>query len=413
MAMQLTALKQRPDYTFKFNTTSGRHGWLRLTPAYSLKIVEELLAQSSSARFVLDPFCGTGTTPLAATLRGKHATSFDINPFLVWLAQVKCSLYSEAEIDSTERLGQEIITNIKEGTIAPAPPPPIHNIERWWDPEELLFLRLLKAGITSEARANTAEDNLLKIAFCRTLISLSNASFNHQSMSFKAKSADQPGLFGRSTQFDSAFLRELKAILLSARGNPTERARILLADSKALHNSVEDAIDLVITSPPYPNRMSYIRELRPYMYWLGFLSGAREAGEMDWSAIGGTWGIATSRLTSWQADSADFLVPELENFLGQMTQVDKKSSSLLANYVSKYFYDIWGHLGSLSKVLNRSAQVNFIVGNSSFYGVLLPVETIYQKMLKSIGFHDVNVEPLRKRNSKKALFEYNVSGVYE
>lgn len=42
------------------------------------------------------------------------------------------------------------------------------------------------------------------------------------------------------------------------------------------------------TSPHYPNRISYIRELRPYMYWMKFLGEAREAGEMDWKAIGGT-----------------------------------------------------------------------------------------------------------------------------
>ena len=31
------------------------------------------------------------------------------------------------------------------------------------------------------------------------------------------------------------------------------------------------------------------------------LNEAKEAGELDWLAIGGTWGIATSRLLSWQA----------------------------------------------------------------------------------------------------------------
>ena len=411
--MQSTALKQRADYTFKFNATSGRHGWLRLTPAYSLKVVEELLGHSNSAKSVLDPFCGTGTTPLAATLRGKQATSFDINPFLVWLAQVKCSRYSEDEIESAQRLGEVIIESIRKGRIQPAPAPPIHDIERWWDSEELLFLRLLKAGIAAEVPLDTPENNLHNIAFCRTLINLSNAAFNHQSMSFKNKSSGQLSIFGRSLQFDSAYLRELDMVLRSASDNPTEQARILLADSKSISGSVRDSFDLVITSPPYPNRMSYIRELRPYMYWLGFLSEAREAGEMDWSAIGGTWGIATSRLASWRAETKEFLVPELEKFLDEMPRVQKKSSSLLANYVSKYFSDIWDHLASLSKILNPSARVNFIVGNSSFYGVVLPVEIIYQRMLNAIGFHDVIVQPLRKRSSKKALFEYNVSGVFE
>ena len=30
-------IRQRADYTHKFNAKMGQHGWLRLTPAYSVK----------------------------------------------------------------------------------------------------------------------------------------------------------------------------------------------------------------------------------------------------------------------------------------------------------------------------------------------------------------------------------------
>ena len=52
---------QRADYTFKYNKKLGRHGWLRLTPAYSVKLVDELMQDCSSDSFILDPFSGTGT----------------------------------------------------------------------------------------------------------------------------------------------------------------------------------------------------------------------------------------------------------------------------------------------------------------------------------------------------------------
>ena len=76
---------------------------------------------------------------------------------------------------------------------------------------------------------------------------------------------------------------------------------VVLQDARTLKTNDLGRFDLVVTSPPYANRMSYIRELRPYMYWLGFLHDAREAGELDWQAIGGTWGVATSRLNDWSA----------------------------------------------------------------------------------------------------------------
>lgn len=37
------SVQQNAQYTFKYNTSIGRHGWLRLTPAYSVRLVEEIL----------------------------------------------------------------------------------------------------------------------------------------------------------------------------------------------------------------------------------------------------------------------------------------------------------------------------------------------------------------------------------
>jgi hypothetical protein len=40
-------LQQRADYTHKANLKTGRHGWLRLTPAYGVKVVEQIMDQFS------------------------------------------------------------------------------------------------------------------------------------------------------------------------------------------------------------------------------------------------------------------------------------------------------------------------------------------------------------------------------
>jgi hypothetical protein len=81
---------------------------------------------------------------------------------------------------------------------------------------------------------------------------------------------------------------------------------------------------------------------RPYMYWLGYLRDGRAAGELDWQAIGGTWGCA-------------------------------------------------------------------IVGNSKFYDVMLPVEEIFASMFEGAGFTSCRIDTIRKRTSKKELFEFVVS----
>ena len=399
-------LRQRADYTHKFNSKTGRHGWLRLTPAYSVKIVDGLLSGLKRPARILDPFCGTATTALCASYRGHDSATIDINPFLVWLGRAKIAEYSDAEITSTRDASCRIARSVKRGEAGQAEAPPIHNVERWWGQETLGFLRSLKFCIKAESGPDSAERSLLLVAFCRTLIGLSNAAFNHQSMSFNG--CAQPHARTRAGMAKT-FGDDLRFVLDGAGKNPAKNGRIEYGDARRLQDSVDGRFDFVVTSPPYANRMSYIRELRPYMYWLDFLDNGRDAGDLDWSSIGGTWGVATSRLSGWKRSERSFRHPLLDSALGGIAHSGNKSGAILANYVAKYFDDMWAHFNSLSKVLNHDAEIHYIVGNSAFFGVLLPVEKIYAAMLERLGFAGVRCSAIRKRNSKKELVEFDVS----
>ena len=211
------------------------------------------------------------------------------------------------------------------------------------------------------------------------------------------------------TDLAARFVADVRFVLEGAAENPAGRAEVVLGDARDLAASVRGRFDLVITSPPYANRMSYVRELRPYMYWLGFLASGRDAGELDWTAIGGTWGIATSRLADWTRAARRFDDAALDAAVARIAAHDARSGPILAAYVTKYADDVWRHLQSLRAVLSPGAAVHYVVGNSAFYGVLLPVERLYATMLERLGFTDVACRPLRKRNSKKALVEFDVT----
>jgi len=398
-------LRRRAEYTHKFNARVGRYGWLRLTPAYSLKIVEELIANHPNAQRILDPFCGTGTTALCAACYGRESTTADINPFLVWLTQTKIARYPAETIEAVQSACQEVLVLVARRAVKPVSTPPIFNVERWWSLETLTFLRLLRAAIEKATEPDTPSRNLLLVAFCRTLIELSQAAFNHQSLSFGNDDGfalpfpvDRGSVFAASVQF----------VLEGVLENPSGTASVVLADARTLKDKISGTFDLVITSPPYVNRMSYIRELRPYMYWLGFLQNGRDAGELDWKAIGGTWGIATSRLTDWKRPEGHFRSTRLTNVLQAIACAENKHGRLLAKYVAKYFDDMWTHFCELPKLLAAGAEVHYIVGNSTFYGTLVPTEQLYAEMLSALGFSHIECRPLRKRNSNKALVEFDV-----
>ena len=378
---------------------------MRLTPAYSVRLVEQILAHSgAAAEVVFDPFSGTGTTALCAAYLGKTGVATDINPFLIWLANAKARSYDAAAISSFQHAAQLAAVAAADDAGPLAALPTLRNIERWWSPAALLFLLRLKTAIDAH---ETGDATLLRVAFCRTLMKLSNASFNHQSMSFKA-STDASG---DGQAMAAQFLADVSHVAAAAADNPLGATEYILANARDGAEGLarwHNRVDLLVTSPPYPNRMSYIRELRPYMYWMRFLSTGREAGELDWEAIGGTWGVATSRLADWVA-ALGFVPAGLQDTLKKIRAAHAKNGILLANYIQRYFEDMLSHFSAMLPLLKSGATVHYIVGNSIFYGHMVPAEDYLAQQMAAVGLCDIQCEPIRKRNSKKGLVEFHIS----
>jgi hypothetical protein len=394
----------RQAHTFHGNLRTTRYGWLRLTPAYSVRLVHALLERARDPAPALDPFCGTATTLLACSERGIDCDTTDINPFLLWLARAKVARYPERSLLSARRALARIVQHTASERMRPWLPP-MHQIERWWSPGNLSALGRAAASLkrlTTELDKPAAD--LLRLGFCQALMECSNATFGHQSMSLAGGAARASG----AAFVAECLERACERLELAARSAlPSTRRRIKLADARRLHTLLPAShYGAVITSPPYANRMSYVRELRPYMYWLGYLTEKAQAGALDWSAIGGTWGVATSNLTRWSADPK--LAVDHEGFAAQLAEI-ARSSPLLANYVHKYCQDMLEHVRSLAHVVRPAGSVFSVVGNSKFYDVLVPIEGILARMLEQNGFCGVEVERIRKRSSKKELYEYVVS----
>ncbi len=405
-----TSIPRLDHLTYRGNSRDTRYGWLRLTPAFSVHLVQGFVQQVPRSARVLDPFCGTGTTALVCSEEGIHCETTDINSFLLWLAEAKCASYSSEDIEHA-RLGSDCVIAALRRKGGKKPwIPPLHQIGKWWEQPVLEQLGKVRAVIGEQSeRLGVHATTLLSVAFCRTMIDLAKVSFAHQSMSFR-----QPGptlLLDFRTDESEAILakwqQSTQSIFGAAQTGMLGRPLFIRCDARSLSSGLaRDFFDCVITSPPYPNRMSYIRELRPYMYWLGYLNNGKDAGELDWEAIGGTWGCATSNLTKWRPPK-DIVIPykKFESILSRIAL----TSPLLSQYVHRYFCDMVVHVEEVFKVVKRAGVVHYIVGNSKFYDVLLPVQDIFAGLMSTTGFVDTRVKVIRKRTSKKELFEYVVS----
>lgn len=396
-------LNQRADLTYKANANVGRHGWLRLTPAYSLTIVQQELANLPNDAVVLEPFSGSGTTPLVAQEMGLHCEAREINPFLVWFGNTKLAFYSKSTRSLFMDAANAIVQAAQHDFNNEYWTPPIFQIDKWWDYPTLQALAALKHYIGDYS--GKVRD-LLDVTFCRIMIETSNAAFNHQSMSFKNKSRIQtiaPELDYSITlsSFENAAAFISKTLQLPM----SNTAWIQEGDSTKPFKGFRPA-DLVVTSPPYVNRMSYIRELRPYMYWLKFLGSGAEAADLDWQTTGGTWGSASSRLKNWKPSDDTPIDDELNTVCKKIS--GGKSGNILAPYVNKYFHDMWDHFKAVTSVVKSGGNLCYIVGNSTFSGNIVPTQEWYAEMMKALKYKDVRVNAIRKRNSNKSLFEFAI-----
>jgi hypothetical protein len=87
---------------------------------------------------------------------------------------------------------------------------------------------------------------------------------------------------------------------------------------------------------------------------------------------------------------------------------EDKNANVMSLYVHKYFDDMYSHLEKITHILAPDAKLNYIVGNSSFYGHFVDTEKILAESMSKIGYKNIVIHTIRKRNTKKGLYEFNV-----
>ena len=91
--------------TFVPNKKLPVYNWLYFKEGFSRDLVMELLRMFSPHRndWVLDPFCGAGTTLLACLESGVNSVGFDVHPVSVFSSRVKVGEYDTGKVQDALR----------------------------------------------------------------------------------------------------------------------------------------------------------------------------------------------------------------------------------------------------------------------------------------------------------------------
>lgn len=85
----------------------------------------------------------------------------------------------------------------------------------------------------------------------------------------------------------------------------------------------------------------------------------------------------------------------------------------MSRYVHKYFHDMYQHFEALPQTLAPAAKLRYIIGNSTFYNIRVDTERLLSFILQKLEYHTITHQIMRKRNSKKELFEFCVSARWQ
>jgi DNA modification methylase len=215
---------------------------------------------------VLDPFCGSGTTLVEAALLGRKSVGVDSNPVAALMSRAKTSALST----SARRKAEVLLNRVAETD--PAELPTLDTsasdpLTHWFQDNmvrELTWLRDLCRSVHDK----TLRDFLLCV-FGSVVVLASNQDSDTRYTAVDKDLQDGYALYRFVRKLSSAldWIADFSSIDKATRNRPV----VYALDTTDVRQKIKPrSIDLIVTSPPYPNSYDYYLYHKLRMWWLGF-----------------------------------------------------------------------------------------------------------------------------------------------
>lgn len=404
------------DPAFVENKSLPVHRWVPWIAGYSASFVDDALSTYLGLRrsgLVLDPFCGVGTTLLQAVIRGHDAVGFEINPYAALAARAKLSALTmdASNFDKALLSFRKDSSRWKDGSQpASIQPPPFKSRLPFFSPKvekQVLHALAFINAIESEPVAD-----LFRAAFGAVMVSVSNYSYEPSLGSRPA--AGKPLV--ENADLSQVLLNKLYQIRTDTiwiqeemQGKRLGTGKVVNADFFSVNGQLGNGtVDLMVTSPPYMNNYHYVRNTRPQLYWLNFISSPREQKHLEINNFGQYW----QTVRDAKEVSLNFEHHKLEGLLKRLreTRIDRGSygGPGWANYVASYFNDGFRFLSSLKRLLRRGGVGVIVIGNSIIQGIDIRTEIILGEIGEMHGLILEGVHCIREKRVGASITQSSV-----
>lgn len=375
---ELTSWGEALEFPSTRNLRQFTHRLFNRYPARSIALVPRsiltsLLERTNQARSdieVLDPFMGSGTTAIEATLQGFRAYGVELDPFARLVAEVSTRAYKEPDLQRLKQLYTEI-TDCWEST-APDEDlyPALRNVEYWFSEENFENLLKLKTAIYEHSDAKKDLD-FLRIVLADMIRPCSKAERQSLKPYISKKYPKTPKEV--APRFKKSFESHFEAL--------REYSQFVEGTTKPVSWTGYDAtdftssrqFDVAITSPPYINALDYVRCIKIESAWAGCADNEVLSDLRD--------GQVGDRPNDDKQSNA-FVQKLINEYVQAISEEDQRRGRV----VEGYFHDMLSNMRRVHSALNDGAEYHLVVGNSTIRGVEVPTHELIAQIGEIAGF---------------------------
>lgn len=226
----------------------------KFTPEIPRKFIKEYSKEND---LVLDPFCGCGTTLLEGLKLKRNVIGIDLSPIGILCSKVKTNIYNKKEI---KQLSENILKVNENNIYLPTFP----DREIWFSKKTLKELGMLNFNISK-----IKEEKYRNLFFLLLLSTLNTCSRKRQTWNLGYIADNILPNMDRNISAINLYKAKIKQL--------TKRKDFLNFNNKNTSQCIESDIllcdnikdvDLIVTSPPYPFAVDFIRYHRLALYWM-------------------------------------------------------------------------------------------------------------------------------------------------
>jgi len=388
---------------FSDNAKNPYHQWFRYREGFAGRLVEDILLRSNAKKgeFIVDPFSGSGTTPLAAIMNGYYGIGVDVNPMAAFLTDVKLKPYSWDQLKEVE--SQEDVFEIdKFGYDEKL----FIDVERFFDHEKLVDLLRIKSFIDNIE--SHIVRNLCSIAYLSIIEQCSNRKRDGNGLKTRPSTVKnvKQKFFNKLQEIieDIKYIRPIDGNIGYGVSGDARQLKSLIDPILQSHQSVVGAI---IFSPPYPNSFDYCESYKMELVLGGFVNHISGLNTLRSQAVRSFIGCKTPVISSKYIDmiakEIEIEIPRKEAITNRVDSRTRK----VPNMIKGYFDDMTLILEQCALTLPKGKKCYIVVDQSSYLGKLVPTDLLLGYLAKGVGFKVNQIIICRKaKTSGQQLKQY-------